>query len=242
MTKEYIMEYHTVDKDKIEFIFKKSTNFSSFGNGEIGLNETVIPKSAFDAYKRYCNKNKEKMPDYDTIIRWGMGEEDWPYSFIPYMNPEEEDDDEFPSKWKKRRFSANGFYINNKNRQIILEEKVDVLIPFVYWWNEHGTRKIQIVMKYENISWFFHDLFHAEHHVDDNLNIIISQYCEYDAIIHSIEECIRLDIPLEYQEFEELTQTFNSRFRTSLGHNFMHLVDEQYAKLYPPDDDDEDEE
>lgn len=89
----------------------------------------------------------------------------------------------------------------------------DVYICFVHWliYNNIQFKDNYITLQYEDVSWVFHDIYHAENHCDGE-NIIVSSYEEYDALHFG------LDMGLEYtKEYElgmltHLEQLYRDRF------------------------------
>ena len=91
-------------------------------------------------------------------------------------------------------------------------------------------------MRYEHISWFFHDLSHIMNDVSGMCEINVYHYSEYTAIYNSFEQCKELGIEIP-EELRELISLYNARFNSKRGYDF-----EQFFESQEEDGEEEDEE
>jgi hypothetical protein len=199
-SKEKSLNFYEQKINNVTFKFEKDFNIEEdFESQLIGMGYFHVPKIEFEKFIKWCNENKESMPDFDSKQKYYKNMEDNLF-YIPYYYP-----DSYLVK-----------YDESRERYII--ESTDVIISFSSWLVNQDI-ECSIIMKYYHIMWFFHDLEHIRNDTDKWCNINVTHKSEYNAIYASLSRCKDEGIEVESRHMC-LIDMFNSRFNTRSGYNF----------------------
>lgn len=107
----------------------------------------------------------------------------------------------------------------------------DVYICFLHWlFNEKTDYKDEIIrVQYSCVSWMYHDIFHAEKHVDAYI-IFVTRHEEFDALHFGLSEGIKYT-SYTYEFLYKLEQLYNLRFsRHYADRAFIDLTDKYWRQ------------
>jgi len=150
-------------------------------NDDVGTINAYIPIELWEKYADYC-KNDQL---FDKVF---------------YDEFDTDSENEIPYS----------FYVNKLTSHYEVTSP-DVYICFLHWLFYFSQVKNETIrVQYSCISWMFHDIFHAEKHVDD-FSIMVDQYGEYDALHFGLKNGQKYT-SYSYEFLDHIERLFSERF------------------------------